>query len=314
VYFTGDRVDVLSNIKTLREEEWKKASVAERIATLQECEKRISEFEKRLRYEVLAPSYDSPNNEGSFNPDIEKIFISQEIVQEKSSSYKALSILVEESHHAFQDHALKTPGFYKGVLLKEWEWNSKPENHHQPPESGDPERNAKQEAYENQSIEKTAKDAAITVVNALEREHGQQRSTEQLENELKQIQQKEAPDPSSNHALTADKNKFEPKSAKVIEVKETEGQDPKILIQFGDNESRWFTARGLTSGENLKNLSISADFASRLQSSKGGGKIIEDEIATKNLGRNDKHQVERQSSQITSQDRQPKEQGRERGR
>ena len=315
MYFTGGNIIILSNIKTLREEEWKKASAEERVDTLRECEKRISEFEKRPTCEVSVFSEEHPNVDGAYSRKTGKISISQEIVQDKSSSYKALSILIEESHHAFQDHALKTPGFYKGGFLEEWKWNARSGNYCEPPENHDPERAVKQEAYENQPIEKTAKDVAKSVVNELKREHEIQRADEQLKDELKQVQQKKTPDSSSNHALTGDKEKFEPKSAKVIEVKDSPGQDPKILIQFGDNESKWFTAKGLKSGANLKDLSIPADLASRLQNAKEG-ESLEADVSTRPSPKKNKQQEQGdlQSSQSQSHDQKPKEKDRGRDR
>lgn len=185
IYFTERQLDLISDIKLLREEDWKEASVSDRLTVLQECERRISNFENRSTSPVKPFSFDDPNILGNFSKDKE-IFISESVLC-GGSSYEALSVLVEESHHAFQKHALENPGFYTGSFMEEWNKNS--ENYHNPPKATDPPevKFQKWKEYVNQPLEKTAQENAKEVVSTLQNEHSLQKSLEEREQQAKDL-------------------------------------------------------------------------------------------------------------------------------
>jgi hypothetical protein len=184
IYFTERQLNLISDIKLLREENWKEASVSERLAVLQECERRISNFEERPTSLVIPFTFDDPNTSGMCSENKE-IFISKRVLH--GSSCEALNVLIEESHHAFQRHALENPGFYTGPFMKEWNENSK--NYHLPLKANDPPeiKLQKWEAYVNQPLEKTAQDNAKEVVSALQKEHSLQKSVKERDEQAKDL-------------------------------------------------------------------------------------------------------------------------------
>ena len=128
MYFTSDHVDLISDVQIFREEKWKEASAEDRLQALREYETRVSNFEKRPTWKVDSKDFGNSKNEGGCNDKTKTISIDKEVV-EGDSSYKALLIMAEESHHAFQFHALANPGFYEGSEMAGWRENFKPEKY-----------------------------------------------------------------------------------------------------------------------------------------------------------------------------------------
>lgn len=291
-FFNEDNLDLISDLKLLREENWRAAGYEERLALLRECELRISQYEKRPTVPVEIRTFSDASKPGRFHCESNEIQISKDLLK-GDSPYEALSVLIEESHHAFQHHAIKNPGFYEGPHIEEWRANYV--NYNRPPTERDPPeiRPILLKKYKEQPIEKTANDVHEKVVRDLIVEHGNQRSHEEL---VRVAEQERSNVTQSNRADTKDesKNKNATTKSLPIEIRENSGSS-EIVVR----------------DESGKEQSIEMTKVMSKMSAEQKQKLVDVRETRKNLDKTHEPQTERQD--IAKPDRQ-QEKNRDRNR
>ncbi|NJL54004.1 GNAT family N-acetyltransferase [bacterium] len=152
----GAAVDSLRQLDGLRPEVWQELTPEERTSTLQEVETRMSEMQGRtplpIRTEQLGAGSFGYYDGGSITINADHVAGNEMPVQE------FVDTIVHEGRHAFQDHAIKTPGVVEESLANTWQENM--DNYLSAEEVG-------QEAYANQPVEADAWNYASNVTNGL---------------------------------------------------------------------------------------------------------------------------------------------------
>lgn len=152
----GAAVDSLRQLDGLRPEVWQELTPEERTSTLQEVETRMSEVQGRtplpIRTEQLGAGSFGYYDGGSITINADHVAGNEMPVQE------FVDTIVHEGRHAFQDHAIKTPGVVEDSLANTWQENMN--NYLSAEEVG-------QEAYANQPVEADAWNYASNVTNGL---------------------------------------------------------------------------------------------------------------------------------------------------
>jgi hypothetical protein len=256
-----DKVGI-TQIKSLRDENWRLLNSSEKVGVLQDCENRISSFEERSSATVRADIFSTPsagiNIDASYTSETSSIKVSEELLY-NGSAYDAFKALAHESFHAYQIQAIENPGFHKNKeQVEEWKEGF---NRYEKDRSN-------WELYKLNSFELPAFFNAQSLTEQLQSSHQTEKSQGQL-------------------------------SAKVLVVEERPDKDPLIWVQFGDTKPRGYTVKGFQSGDNLYNIEISGDFISKLENLKQG-EIAEAKLLTQTVKDDKKlqnnshhHQIER---------------------
>lgn len=175
-----------AKIKELRPEIWSGLSDTKKIEILQECSKRICNFENRPRSIVKIVDFDKlgSQNEGllaGYNRAFNIIGISPEYLK-SASSYEIFGTFIHESMHGYQYHAINNPGFHKNILdVNEWKEGNR--NYISGHEFF--------EAYKHNSLERHSDLHGNQFAKILKHEHGMQKAQEQLDREAKKLKQNE---------------------------------------------------------------------------------------------------------------------------
>lgn len=148
--------DSLSQIESLRPETWHQLDGAERLAVLQDVENRMASVQGRpavpIRMQAMPPGVYGGYARG------QGITLSEEHLA-SNDIRELVDSVVHEGRHAYQDHAIQTPGFVSDERLVET-WRSNWENYLTAEEYG-------QELYESQPIEQDAWHYAARIADAL---------------------------------------------------------------------------------------------------------------------------------------------------
>jgi hypothetical protein len=175
-------------IEGLRPEVWSELSDAKKISVLQECSNRICDFEKRTRSSVEIVDFnrlgdDNKDYNAAFAHELNVIGILPEYLK-VADSYEMFGTLIHESMHGYQTYALTHPGFHKNIAEVN-EWKEAYKNYVSPNENN--------EAYKFNPLEVHSQLHEGQFRRILEREHKMLESQQQLNNEAKQLRQKETP-------------------------------------------------------------------------------------------------------------------------
>jgi len=178
-----------SKMENLWPERWDRLSSGDRAITLQECENRLAQYEKRKPAKVEVIDYEK--NPETADRDILGTYYERSNVigispsqLEKGKVYDAFYRVVHESGHAFQSHVDKNPGVYTDAFrLQDWEEGRRT---YQVPVGNDPEE---QRRYENNPLERDASLRGKLFSRLLREGHERKQSQRELKKELREVQQ-----------------------------------------------------------------------------------------------------------------------------
>lgn len=148
--------DSLSQVESLRPETWQQLDARERLAVLLDIENRMATVQGRPTVSVRAQPM-PPGVFGGYTHG-EGITVSEEHLA-SDDIRELVDSIVHEGRHAYQDHALQTPGFVSDANLVET-WRNNWENYLTAEEYG-------QELYESQPIEHDAWQYAARITETL---------------------------------------------------------------------------------------------------------------------------------------------------
>jgi hypothetical protein len=141
-------VDALRQIPEIQPETWQNLNESERIAALQNVESQMANIQGRPVSEVRSTEA-GPGAFGYFDPNSGQINIGSYALQNEPVQ-ENVDTVVHEGRHAYQDYAVKHPGFHPNQAeVDAWRENMLPGNYLSAQEYG-------QELYQSQPIEADA--------------------------------------------------------------------------------------------------------------------------------------------------------------
>lgn len=197
----------ITDMPELKAEQWGKMYVSEKVAVFQECERRISEYEKREALNVFAVDMNElaltyPRLKGSDSgfitfEDGYEIALHEHFLS-TATSYEAFEKYAHEAAHAYQMHSMNNPGFHPSHdEVAEWK-----EAREEYPKEGL--LNMAGKRYSENALEVDARCFAEPCSRELKQTHDNQRAQGELAKELleqnsQQITQDSSPEPEINH-------------------------------------------------------------------------------------------------------------------
>lgn len=174
----------------LKAEQWEKMYVSEKVEAFQECERRISEYEGRETIDVVAVHMDELALTHKQFKGCNAAFITvekegNEIILDENflsaaTPYEAFETYTHEAAHAYQMHAMKTPGFHPNDYeVAEWK-----EARKDYPKEGFPNYSGRR--YTENALEIDARYFSEPCSRELEQTHEIQRAQNELAQELPQ--------------------------------------------------------------------------------------------------------------------------------
>lgn len=146
----------ISEIDGLQPEVWQASDADERLANLQTIEDRMAEIQQRPAVQVV-PEAMAPNEFGGWNG--EYIAINKDHLNSNMPVEEFANTIVHEGRHAYQDFAIKNPGFVSdSETVEAWAAN-RGDGYFYPQDYG-------QEIYQTQPVEADAWNYANGVINA----------------------------------------------------------------------------------------------------------------------------------------------------
>jgi hypothetical protein len=265
----------IAEISNLRPERWDVLSRDEKIATLQECENRISKLEGRLPATVQMVSFHlSPHEkvrqlDGGYNKERNLIGISSDFLG-KGKVYEAFRVLIHESRHAYQYYAIRYPGFYKNQEeVREWKEGLSKQSL---PALGN---NKAIKRYNNNPFEQHPLLREELFTRILQREHEQQRSQERLKQELTERRSLDPPHRGKREkgSQTWDKEKVPPLrtftfdeslTAEVREVRNNHLRHGVCKLTICEGEAQRHFEINIPEGFKARDLQLSKEEAKQL--------------------------------------------------
>jgi hypothetical protein len=152
-------VDSIGSIDNLNPGTWDSLSIDDRLETLQNIEDRMAEIQGRPPVEIYIDDTLGPTTFGGYDPYSETISINASHLNSDMPVDEFIDTIVHEGRHAYQDYAIKNPGFLADTeQVNSWAENQ--QNYLGADEYG-------QEIYANQPIEADAWNYATQIRNTL---------------------------------------------------------------------------------------------------------------------------------------------------
>jgi hypothetical protein len=154
-----EAVEAIGSMDNLNPGTWDSLGAQERLETLQNVENTMAEIQGRPAVEIIADDTLNPSTFGGYNPNTETITINAAHLNSDMPVDEYIDTVVHEGRHAYQDHAIKNPGFVNQTdLVNSWAENQS--NYLTADQYG-------QEIYATQPVEADAWDYATRIRNNL---------------------------------------------------------------------------------------------------------------------------------------------------